>query len=179
MIKINKLTNEASREALPAFLQGLKPESLYDLSWTDSNLGVQNFAWFNEQDVTVYDSNLVLDGTESFEIDFKNHLVKVTKGQRAKTTEEIAIELEAKQKELERTIEAHIDSVVKAKGYNNQDSIAKYLVDTNPFYEECKSISIWIGNVWIKAHEIQSEVQAGTRPIPTINEVIAELPVLV
>lgn len=82
------------------------------------------------------------------------------------------------QKELERTIEAHIDSVVKSKGYNNQDSIAKYLVDTNPFYEECKAISVWIGNVWIKAQEIQSEVEAGTRPIPTINEVIAELPVL-
>ena len=82
------------------------------------------------------------------------------------------------QKELERTIEAHIDSVVKIRGYNNQDSIAKYLVDTNPFYEECKAISVWIGNVWIKAQEIQSEIESGTRPIPTIEEVIAELPVL-
>lgn len=87
--------------------------------------------------------------------------------------------MEAYTKEFEKEIQVYINNVVKTKGYDNENAIAKYLVDTNPFYEECKAISVWIGNVWIKTHEIQREVEAGTRPMPTINEVIAELPVLV
>lgn len=87
--------------------------------------------------------------------------------------------MEAHTKEFEKEIQVYINNVVKTKGYDNENSIAKYLVDTNPFYEECKAISVWIGNVWIKAHEIQREVGEGTRAMPTVAEVIAELPVLV
>ena len=87
--------------------------------------------------------------------------------------------MEAYTKEFEKAVQAHINSVVKTKDYDNENSIAKYLVDTNPFYEECKAISVWIGNVWIKAHEIQREVVEGTRAMPTVDEVIVELPVLV
>ena len=87
--------------------------------------------------------------------------------------------MEAYTKEFEKAIQVHINNVVRTKGYDNENSIAKYLVDTNPFYEECKAISVWIGNVWIKTHEIQREVTEGTRAIPTVDEVIAELPVLV
>lgn len=97
------------------------------------------------------------------------------------TIEDIPVEeIQAKlQKELEIGIQNYINEQVQSKGYDNENSIAKYLVDTNPFYEECKTISVWIGNVWIKTHEIQSEVNAGTRPIPSLVEIIAELPVLV
>ncbi len=85
-------------------------------------------------------------------------------------------ELQAKlQKDLERTIEAHIDSVVKSKGYNNQDSISKYLVAGNPFYAECEAISVWIGNVWTTAITIMNDVKAGTREVPT--DIVAELPI--
>lgn len=95
----------------------------------------------------------------------------------AKRTQEELLAIVAS-KNIEKAIQAHINNLVITKGYDNENSIAKYLVDTNPFYEECRAISIWIGNVWLKTHEIQREVEAGTRPIPTINEVIAELPVL-
>lgn len=46
MIKVQN--NIATREPLPAFLRGLKPESLLDLSWTDPALGVQDAAWWPE-----------------------------------------------------------------------------------------------------------------------------------
>lgn len=48
MIKIQN--NTPTREALPPFLVGLQPESLRDLTWTDPALGVQNLAWWPEQD---------------------------------------------------------------------------------------------------------------------------------
>lgn len=48
MIKVEN--GKASREAVPDFLAGLLPESLLDLSWTDPQLGVQNAAWWPEED---------------------------------------------------------------------------------------------------------------------------------
>lgn len=48
MIKVQN--NTATREPIPAFLQGLAPESLADLSWTDPALGVQDCAWLPEVD---------------------------------------------------------------------------------------------------------------------------------
>lgn len=81
-------------------------------------------------------------------------------------------------KTMEEAIETHINTTVKAKGYNNQDSIAKYLVSGNPFYDECTAISLWIGNVWVYAHQVQADILAGTRAMPTLEELIAELPAL-
>lgn len=82
-------------------------------------------------------------------------------------------------KAMEEGIENHINATVKAKGYNSQDSIAKYLVTGNPFYDECTAISLWIGNVWVYAHQVQADVLAGTREMPTLEALIAELPALV
>lgn len=48
MIKIQN--NTATREPIPAFLHGLAPESLVDLSWTDPALGVADAAWWPEVD---------------------------------------------------------------------------------------------------------------------------------
>ncbi len=48
MIKVQN--NTPTREPIPAFLVGLKPESLADLSWTDPALGVQDCAWWPEVD---------------------------------------------------------------------------------------------------------------------------------
>lgn len=48
MIKVQN--NTATREGIPAFLQGLAPESLADLSWTDPALGVADAAWWPEVD---------------------------------------------------------------------------------------------------------------------------------
>lgn len=178
MIKVNLTTNTATREGLPQFLQGLKPESLQDLSWTDAQLGVQDNAWYPEVGVTPpFDSAThTYDGTETLTVNATNKTVEVTKGIREKTNEELLVELQAKAKEAENAIEEYINTTVKAKGYNSQDSIAKYLVSGNPFYAECTAISLWIGSVWVYSHQVQADVMAGTRTMPTIEELINELP---
>lgn len=50
MIKIQN--NIPTREAVPVFLLGLDVETLKDLSWTDPQLGVQDCAWWPEQDAS-------------------------------------------------------------------------------------------------------------------------------
>lgn len=127
------------------------------------------------------------DGTE---IDSKgNRVIKwIVKDMFEDTEENTKAEQEAEYlakkmqdlaKAMENAIENHINITVKAKGYNSQDSIAKYLVAGNPFYAECTAISLWIGSVWVYSHQVQADVLAGTREMPTIEALIAELPVLV
>ena len=54
-----------AREALPVFLYGLSQESLYDLSWTDPSLGVQDLAWWPERNQeTPYDPETQQLGSE-------------------------------------------------------------------------------------------------------------------
>lgn len=49
MIKVQN--GIAVREPIPAFLHGLHPHSLADLSWTDPRLGVHDSAWWPEERV--------------------------------------------------------------------------------------------------------------------------------
>ena len=79
---------------------------------------------------------------------------------------------------LEEAIQSHIVSTVKSKGYDSENSIAKYLVSGNPFYTECKALSLWIGAVWVKANAVMADVLNGTTAEPTNEELIAMLPKL-
>jgi hypothetical protein len=74
-------------------------------------------------------------------------------------------------------VEAHISAQCKSLGYDNENSIAKYLVVGNDFYDECEGLSLWIGKVWTKVMSIQSNVEAGTISEPTPKEIIDMLPV--
>ena len=107
----------------------------------------------------------------------KEEGVVVTKAQQE--AEYMAKKMQDLAKAMEQGIETHINSVVQARGYNSQDSIAKYLVQGNPFYDECTAISLWIGSVWVYSHQVQADVMAGTRATPSLEELIAELPELV
>lgn len=88
MIKVQN--NTATREPLPSFLQGLKLESLADLSWTDPQLGVQDAKWLPEIDETPsLGPDQVYDGTEALTLDAERQVVVVVRGIRNMTTEEL------------------------------------------------------------------------------------------
>lgn len=78
----------------------------------------------------------------------------------------------------EKEIQRHINKTVQELGYDDENSIAKYLVVGNHFFEECSAISLWIGSVWVSSHIILADVLAGTLSKPTENELIAMLPTL-
>ena len=54
------------------------------------------------------------------------------------------------------------------------ESVAEIAIHT-----EAVKLAKWDRAVWAKAGEIEAEVLAGTREIPTVEELLAELPVLV
>jgi len=81
---------------------------------------------------------------------------------------------------LEKEIEAWMNSVVAEKHYDSIDTcIARYTDSPNPQYAaEAKAVKAWNTAVWDKCWDILAEVKTGTRPIPSLEEVIYELPKL-
>ena len=96
MIKIQN--NLATREPLPAFLNGLAQESLADLSWTDPALGVSDAAWWPEVDQSPPLQEYERYGEETLTIDAINKQVIVTRAVIPWTTEEIEADKLAKYK---------------------------------------------------------------------------------
>jgi hypothetical protein len=88
MIKIQN--NTASREALPVFLLGLQIESLQDLSWTDASLGVQDCAWYPEDDQSLPLGEFEEYGEETLTIDTERKVVVSSKAVVAMSAEKIA-----------------------------------------------------------------------------------------
>jgi hypothetical protein len=77
MIKVQN--NTATREPIPAFLRGLQPESLADLSWTDPQLGVADAAWWPEVDQSTALEQFQKYGDETLTIDASNKQVIVVR----------------------------------------------------------------------------------------------------
>ena len=68
-----------------------------------------------------------------------------------------------------------LDNAAKAKGYDSILSACTYAAYPNPFQAEGQEFVAWRGAVWAKCYEILGEVEAGTRPVPTVSELLAEL----
>ena len=85
------------------------------------------------------------------------------------------------QKMLTDSVQAYMDSKVQERNYDNVHTcVGTYLYSPiEKFRLEAEKVRDWVSYVWEKCYAILAEVKAGTRPIPTLEEVIAELPKLV
>ena len=81
----------------------------------------------------------------------------------------------AKSKELEAAVQNMMDSAAKAKGYDSILSACTYAAYPNQFQADGQEFVAWRGAVWAKCYEILGEVEAGTRPAPTVSELLAEI----
>lgn len=93
MVKVQN--NTATRESLPQFLQGLAPESLADLSWTDPALGVSDAAWWPEEVTYPEVPDGYKLGDETLTVDADRKVVLVTYDVVPKTAEELEAEQQA------------------------------------------------------------------------------------
>lgn len=77
-------------------------------------------------------------------------------------------------------VENYMNSVVQERNYDNITTcIGRYYNSpVEKFRLEAQAVNDWVSAVWVKCYAILDEVEAGTRPIPTLEEVIAELPKL-
>lgn len=90
------------------------------------------------------------------------------------TAEEVKIE---KIKEATDAVQEHLDKTAAAQGYDNINTIAKYIGYPNSFESECIALGTWCSACWDYCFDALAKIEAGIREEPTTEELIAELPV--
>lgn len=84
------------------------------------------------------------------------------------------------QKMLTGGVQAYMDTKAQERGYDNIHTACSYANSTDKVFKaEGTACLAWRDSVWRKCYNILDEVKQGKRAIPTLEEVIAELPVLV
>ena len=83
------------------------------------------------------------------------------------------------QAELTKAVQAYMDAKVQERGYDGILSACSYVnTGIERFDNEGAACRAWRSAVWEKCYAILAEVQAGARAVPTVEELINELPKL-
>lgn len=86
---------------------------------------------------------------------------------------------EVVKQELKSAVQAHLDVTVQARNYNNILSCCSYAASLDAtFAAEGAAAMAWRDAVWRHCYDVLAEYAAGTRPLPTPEALIAELPAL-
>lgn len=76
-------------------------------------------------------------------------------------------------------IQNYLDEVAQTRRYDNIFTAISYVNSTDEiFAREAQACLVWRDKVWRACYNILDEVESGLRPIPTIEELIKELPVI-
>ena len=125
--------------------------------------------------ITVNEVHPTLLSTEKEDGTFTDVTVKLvttrTYNKVSKTVTEI-------QSEMTSGVQEFLDQKAQSKGYDSIFTACTYDGDLNPtFAADGLQFKTWRSAVWVHCITVMGEVQAGTRSIPTSEELIAELPV--
>lgn len=95
-------------------------------------------------------------------------------------TEPVMVESQRQARDrLTSAVQRHLDATAQARGYDSILSACSYAGAPNPFQAEGAAFLAWRGVVWATCYQVLADAQAGARPIPADDELIAELPVMV
>ena len=76
-------------------------------------------------------------------------------------------------------IQDYLDTTAQERRYDNIFTAISYVNSTDEtFAKEARACLVWRDKVWRTCYNILDEVESGLRPIPTIDELIKELPVM-
>lgn len=76
-------------------------------------------------------------------------------------------------------VQKHLDDFAWTRNYDGILSAATYATSTVPKFKAEGQYAVEARDAtWAKCYEILAAVEDGTRPMPTLEELIAELPVL-
>lgn len=75
-------------------------------------------------------------------------------------------------------LDAHIDAVAQADRWDSRITCALRASYPNPWQVKGIAFGTWMDTCYALAYQIMADVQAQTRTLPTIDEFIAEMPVM-
>lgn len=79
-------------------------------------------------------------------------------------------------KQFDSAVEAYLHAGATAHGYTNIERACMYAPVPNPYEAESQTFVQWVGDVWAYCYGELLKVENGTRPIPTVEQIISELP---
>lgn len=81
--------------------------------------------------------------------------------------------------QYDAAVQQRLDDFAKTRNYTNVMSAATYATSTVPKFKAEGQYAVEARDAtWAKCYEILAAVEAGSRPMPTLDELLAELPVL-
>ena len=76
-------------------------------------------------------------------------------------------------------VQKHLDVFARTRGYDGILSAATYATSTVPKFAAEGQYAVEARDAtWAKCYEVLAAVEAGSSPMPTLDELLAELPVL-
>lgn len=76
-------------------------------------------------------------------------------------------------------IQIHVDATAQQRSYDSGVICSSYVVSTDPAWAaEAQAFVAWRDAVWAYAYSELAKVQAGTRPQPSVTDILAELPAI-
>lgn len=81
--------------------------------------------------------------------------------------------------QYDAAVQQRLDDFAKTRNYTNIMSAATYATSQAPKFKAEGQYAVEARDTtWAKCYEILAAVEAGSRPMPTLDELLAELPVL-
>lgn len=78
---------------------------------------------------------------------------------------------------ISQIAQEYMDDFARARNYDDMKSLVSYVGDTDPvFAAEAAYGKQMRSQIWVTLRQIKEDVLTGQRPVPTITEVMAELP---
>jgi len=75
-------------------------------------------------------------------------------------------------------VQEYMDNTAQQKGYDDIKSAALRSAYTGPYQAEGIAYAQWMDNCWAYCYQVKADVENSIRTIPTIAELITELPTL-
>lgn len=85
-----------------------------------------------------------------------------------------------KAEDYSAAIQGHVDATAQAREYADGVTLASYANSTNATWAaEAQAFISWRDAVWAYAYQELAKVQSGQRPVPTVAQIVSELPAIV
>lgn len=82
-------------------------------------------------------------------------------------------------RELTSAVQTLLDTTASTRGYDGILSACTYATSTNPvFAAEAQACVEWRDACWTHCYQVMNNVQTGLRAIPTVAELLSELPAI-
>jgi hypothetical protein len=76
-------------------------------------------------------------------------------------------------------VQQHLDAFARTRSYDGVLSAATYATSTVPKFKAEGQYAVEARDAtWAKCYEVLAAVESGSRPMPTLEELLAELPTL-